>query len=217
MTRAHLLIPLLAAAIGCATLSTGCAERDGNVQARSTVTSATDSRLELVQAKAEIGKAITDLQLIGNQGELKQAYVAFSDDLAAVQSREKRVKSERERMEADSQAYITRWQADAAQFSNDDLRRSSIERQASVKKRFAEVTAGYRDLEAQYRPFITNMSELQKSLSSDLTPAAVESVKPVITTTVADGGKVQAQIDVVTGQLDGLVSSLKTGAPDAAK
>ena len=218
MSRTSLLVPALILSLTASAFVTGCANnRDGNAHARSTVSSATDSRQELVAAKAEIGKAITDLDLITRHGDLKPAFAAFSDDVAAVQKREKTVRSERETMEANSDAYIKEWQGSGAQYTNDDLRKSSIDRQAAVKQRFADVTKSYRDLEEQYRPFITTLSELQNSLANDLTSAAVDTVKPVAATAVSNGEKVQTQIDVVIGQLDGMISSLSAGTPDATK
>ncbi len=217
MSRHILLIPCLAAALGCTALITGCAGDRTNPQARATVTSATDARQELISAKAEIAKTLADLYRVEHQDELKKSFGDFSDDLAAVKTREKRVRDERERMQADSQVYITTWQQNASTYSNDDLRRSSIDRQATVKEHFTEITAAYRELEDDYRPFITTLSELQSSLANDLTPANVAAIKPVAEKAVTDGDKVQAQVDHVISKLDGLLTSMSPATPAEKK
>lgn len=212
MPRSILIVPAIALALGYLTLGTGCASsRDGNPQAKATVTSAKDSRQELVEAKGEISKAIADLDQISSHGDLKVAYRAFSTDIDAVKSREKRVKHEREQMETNQQAYITQWQQDGSKLTNDDLRRSSIDRQAAVKQHFTEVTASYRELEDDYRPLITTLGELQAALANDLTPAAVDAIKPVADTVTSDGAKVQSRINDVIGKLDSLITSLSSG------
>lgn len=219
MQHSPVLVPFLLLAVVGVTCVTGCADhRDGNVHAQSTVSGAKESRQDLIAAKAEIGKTVTDLDLISRHGDLKPAFHAFSDDLDALRKREKAVRSEREGMEADSDAYIAQWQSEGAQYSNDDLRKSSIDRQAAVKQRFKEVTKAYRVLEDQFKPFITTLTELQGSLANDLTPSAVDAIKPVAATAVSDGEKVQAQIDDVITQLDAMIAGLSTDpAGDHAK
>lgn len=214
MPRSALLVPALLLSLTGFAVTTGCSDhRSGNTHAKSTVSSATDSRQELLAAKAEIGKTIADLDLISRHGELKPAFNDFSDDLSAVKHREKTIRSERERMESDSDSYISQWQSDGAQYTNDDLRKSNIDRQGAVKRRFTTVTKAYRDLEDQYRPFITTLTELQGSLANDLTGASVDAIKPVAATAVTDGEKVQTQIDNVIAQLDGMIAEL---SPDNA-
>lgn len=216
MHRSSTLVPFLLLAIAGATCVTSCNDhRDGNVHAQSTVSGAKDSRRDLVAAKAEIGKTITDLDLISRHGELKPAFRSFSDDLDALRKREKAVRTEREGMEADADAYIAQWQLEGAQYSNDELRKSSIDRQAAVKQQFKEVTKAYRTLEDQFKPFITTLTELQGSLANDLTSSSVDAIKPVAATAVSDGEKVQAQIDNVITQLDAMIAGLSpdtTGA-----
>ncbi len=203
-----LVVSSLAAVAG---ISSCAGNRDGNVQAHATVASADQSRQELTQAKVEINKALSDLSLINDHVDLKKSYADFSDDLEVVKKRELRVKKEREQTTEDSKAYMAKWQADAGKFTNDDLRRSSIDRQAAVKQEFTEVDKAYQELEESYRPFITNLSEVHSALGSDLTPAAVDSIKPVATNIATDGAKVQEKINAVVKQLDQLNASLSTG------
>lgn len=211
MHRSPVIVPLLFLTVASVAFVTGCADhREGNVHAQSTVLGAKESREDLIAAKAEIGKAIADLDLIRRHGDLKPAFRAFSDDLEALRKREKAVRSEREAMEADSDAYIAQWQLEGAQYSNDELRKSSIDRQAAVKLRFKEVTKAYRALEDQFKPFITTLTELKGSLSNDLTASSVDAIKPVAATAVADGEKVQTQIDEVVSQLDAMIAGLST-------
>ena len=211
MYRSSCIVTFLVLAVVGVTCVTGCSShRDGNVHAQSTVSGAKESREDLIAAKTEIGKAIADLDLIIRHGDLKPTFRTFSDDLDALRKREKAVRSEREAMEADADAYIAQWQFEGAHYSNDELRKSSIDRQAAVKLKFKEVTKAYRALGDQFKPFITTLTELQGSLSNDLTASSVEAIKPVAATAVADGDKVQNQIDEVISQLDSMIASLST-------
>jgi Protein of unknown function (DUF2959) len=213
MTKLPLVAFMVTSIIGVACTS-GCAgNRDGNVRAHSTVASVDHSRDELVQAKAEINKALLDLGSISNHVDLKKSYADFSDDIEVVKKREARVRDERAQTEKDRTAYLAKWQENAAQFTNDDLRRSSIDRQAAVKQQFLDVDKAYSELEESYRPFITNLSEVHADLANDLTPAAVDSIKPVVAKITADGSKVQEKIDAVINQLAQLNASLSTNAP----
>lgn len=144
------LASLLATGIifGCTASSVimlgGCSEnREGNVRAQSTVKSIKESRSEIVEAKSEIGKSLVTLNQMVHQVELKKSFSEFTEVLEDIKDREKSVRKQRMKMEENSNEYIKEWQLEIAQFSNDDLKKSSIDRQAEVKKKFAETTVIY--------------------------------------------------------------------------
>lgn len=189
----------------------GCSEnREGNVRAQSTVKSIKESRLELVEAKNEIGKSLVALNQVVHQVEIKKSFSEFTEVLEDIKDREKNVRKQRIKMEENSNEYIKEWQLEIAQFSNDDLKKSSIDRQAEVKKKFSETTVIYKELNEVYGPFIKNLTEIQLALRNDLTPASIQNVRPVIESASDDGEKVQAKADAVLAQLDDLNASLSS-------
>ncbi len=215
-TASRLFTPLFATCIGTGmALSaigfSGCSDRhEGNERASSTVSSIKQSRAEIVEAKNEIGTASANLNLIIHQADLKPAFDGFTDNVAKIKTQEKRMRTQREKMQANSEEYLREWQTEVAQFSNDDLKRANIDRQADVKKQFAETTRAYQELNDLYTPFLKNLSEIQLSLSHDLTPAEAKSIKPVAETAMADGEKVQAKADDLIAKLDTLSASFSS-------
>ena len=189
----------------------GCSEnREGNVRAQSTVKSIKESRLEIIEAKSEIGKSLVTLNQLVHQVELKKSFSDFTEILEDVKDREKNVRKQRLKMEENSNDYIKEWQLEIAQFSNDDLKKSSIDRQAEVKKKFAETTVSYKELNDVYEPFIKNLTEIQLALRNDLTPASIQNVRPVIESATTEGEKVQSKADALIAQLDDLNASLSS-------
>lgn len=211
------LASLLASGIivGCAgsglIILGGCSEnREGNVRAQSTVKSIKESRLEIIEAKSEIGKSLVTLNQLVHQVELKKSFSDFTEILEDVKDREENVREQRLIMEENSNEYIKEWQLEIAQFSNDDLKKSSIDRQAEVKNKFAETTVIYKELNDVYEPFIKNLTEIQLALRNDLTPASILNVRPVIESATKEGEKVQSKADAVIAQLEDLNDSLSS-------
>lgn len=189
----------------------GCSEnREGNVRAQSTVKSIKESRQEIVEAKSEIGKSLVTLNQVVHQVELKKSFSEFSEVLEDIKDREKNVRKQRLKMEENSNEYIKEWQLEIAQFSNDDLKKSSIDRQAEVKKKFAQTTEIYKELNDVYKPFIKNLTEIQLDLRNDLTPASIQNIRPIVESSTKDGEKVQDKADALIVQLDDLNASLSS-------
>lgn len=211
------LASLLASSIiiGCAgsgliTLG-GCSDnREGNVRAQSTVKSIKESRLEIIEAKSEIGKSLVTLNQLVHQVELKKSFSDFTEILEDVKDREENVRKQRLKMEENSNEYIKEWQIEIAQFSNDELKKSSIDRQAEVKHKFAKTTEIYKELNDVYEPFIKNLTEIQLALRNDLTPASIQNVRSVIESATTEGEKVQSKADALIVQLDDLNASLSS-------
>jgi len=196
----------------------GCVDnREGNVRAKSTVKSIKESRVEIVEAKNEIGKSLVNLNQLIHQVDLKKSFTDFTEVLGEIKDREANVRKQRVKMEENSNEYIKEWQLEIAQFSNDELKKSSIDRQAEVKKKFAETTVVYKELNEVYEPFIKNLTEIQLALRNDLTPASIKNVRPVIESATKEGEKVQAKADDLIVQLDDLNASLSSETGDKKK
>ena len=218
------LVPMLATCLGFGItassliLLSSCSEnREGNVRAKSTVKSIKESRAEIVEAKNEIGKSLVNLNQLMHQVDLKKTFSEFTDTVDDIKDQEKNVSKQHVKMDENSNEYIKEWQLEIAQFSNDELKKSSIDRQAEVKKKFAATTAIYKELDEVYKPFTKNLSEIQLALSHDLTTASIESVRPVIESATKDGEKVQEKADALVAQLDDLNASLSSETGEQKK
>ena len=218
------LIPMLTTCVGFGLTASslillgGCSEnREGNERAKSTVKSIKQSREEIVESKNEIGKTLANLNLLVHQADLKKSFAEFSDGLENIRDHEQNVKKQRLKMEENENEYIKEWQVEIAHFSNDELKKSSIDRQASVKKKFAETTTAYKELDELYEPFIKNLSEIQLAMRHDLTPAAAQNMRPVAESATTEGEKVQAKADSLLSNLDDLRSSLSSEPNNSSK
>lgn len=217
------LVPIFASSLACGLAASGlilsgCSEnREGNVRANPTVKTIKQSREEIVEAKNEIGKSLATLNQLVHQADLKKSFSEFSDELENIRDREANVRKQRLKMEENGNEYIKEWQAEIAQFSNNDLKKSSIDRQTEVKHKFSETTESYKKLDEVYEPFIKNLTEIQVELRNDLTPASAQNIRPVVDAATTEGEKVQAQADILISQLDDLNASLSSVTGDAKK
>ncbi len=213
----YALFPVLSTslvyAISASTLIfvSGCADsREGNVKASPTVKSIKESREEVVEAKNDIGKALANLNLLVHQADIKKSFKDFTDGLEDIREHEETLTSQRLQMEKNGDQYVKQWQSEMAHFSNDDLKKASIDRQTAVKTKFAETTAAYKQLDEVYEPFIKNLTEIQMALRNDLTSASAQSMRPVYQAAITQGETVQGKADELLARLDDLGSSLSS-------
>lgn len=194
---------------------TGCGSSEGNARAKPTISSAAESRQELVDAKTNIGKTIVSLNQVTHEIELQKSYAAYADNLTATKRSEANVREQRDEMRKNSAEYIRKWQEDSAQYTSDDLRAASTERQKAVKTRFADIETTYEQLSKLYEPLNVKLTEIQSVLANDLTPDAARAVRPSAEEAGKQADEVQAKVDELIKQLDELNASLSSGTPPA--
>lgn len=220
----YALLPVLSTTLVYATMAStllfvgGCGDsREGNVKASPTVKVVQQSREEIVEARNDIGKTLANLNFLVHQADLKKSFNDFSSGLEDVRAHDENLARQRVKIEESGNEYVMQWQSEMAHFSNDDLKKSSIDRQTAVKNKYAQVTASYKQLDDVYDPFIKNLTEIQMALRNDLTSASAQSMRPVYQAATTQGENVQAKANELLAQLDDLASSLSSVPGSVAK
>jgi len=220
----YALLPVLSTSLVYATMAStlmfvsGCGgSREGNVKASPTLKSIQQSREEIVETKNDIGKTLANLNLLVHQADLKKSFNDFSEGLEDVREHDEDLARQRVKIEENGNEYVMQWQSEMAHFSNDDLKKSSIDRQAAVKNKFAQINSAYKQLDDVFDPFIKNLTEIQMALRNDLTSTSAQSMRPVYQAATAQGENVQAKANELIAHLNDLGSSLSSVPSSATK
>jgi len=183
----------------------------------------TASNLESAASEIELGKAqvqtaldaLNDLMQKPSE-DLRPQYKAFSSDVSKVVATGKRVNSKAEKMSAAGQAYADQWDEQMATISNPDIRARSEARKATVLASLAQVQAQYQQTKASYTPFISDMQDIDKALSLDLTPAGVDSLKSVAAQANSHGVDLIKALDSLTTDFRDLGAKMSPLTPKPA-
>src|SRR4030095_7205330 len=83
-------------------------------------------------------------------------------------------------MEGDGQAYFKDWQKTVDGISNESLRKKAQKRLNNVKTSFDKVEASLKLASEKFKTFLSDLSDIQKSLASDVTAGGVKAIRGTV-------------------------------------
>ena len=167
----------LAAAAG---LLAGCAST-GNDKAASTSTTLTKSADLIAKGNTLIDLSLTALNdlVTNSQPDLRKQYNAFNSAVDKLGSTARDVSGKAEAMKSQGAAYFAKWDQEVALMQNEDIRKRSLTRKNEVASQFTRISQNYDATKTAFQPFMSELRDVQKFLSTDLTVGGLAAIKDV--------------------------------------
>ena len=140
------------------------------------------ARIETVRTADQLKATLSALNALSrkSQGDLKGAYDAFAVEVPKTEAAAAWTKTRVEWMEGDGQRYFETWQASVNSIANASLRKKAQRRLDSVKASFQKVNKSLVTARDKFQPFLSDLSDIQKALANDVTPAGVKAVRSTV-------------------------------------
>ncbi len=211
-------VVLVALTAGAAWLLTGCGTTKGYKQADKTGAGIAEFRDEVTNGKKAIDATMTSLGNIATTANTdpRKAFEQFSKDVANLESTAAKIRKRADAMKAQGQAYFKQWEQQLAEVNNPEIRALAEQRKAKLQETFDSIKKYNEPLKAQFDPWMSDLKDLQKYLSQDLTIAGVDAAKPLFTKTTNEGLEVQKSMDALVAELN-TVSATITPAKAGSK
>ena len=198
--------------LGTATLLGGCATTgiDRSVKTSNSIKDVdSEIRKMIVQIDAT-GTSLDSLVYTGNPN-LKKSFDTYSDNLAKLESEGKRVFKRVEEMKLRSKEYFTEWEKQGDAFTNPQIRELSEERRSKLAEIYSQVPAASGGIKGSYNAYLTNLKEIQRYLSNDLTPKGVETIAPIANRSIQDRYALKESLVPLLSALDEINVELYRG------
>ena len=203
------LVSLAAMTVAATVLITGC-KTSGYQQADKTGAGVASFRDEIVKGKAAVDatmKSLGDIASTANT-DPRKAFEQYTKDVANLDSQATKIKKRAQDMKEQGQAYFAQWQEQMGQVSNPEIRALSEQRKAKLQETFDAIKKYTEPLKAQFDPWMSDLKDLQKYLSNDLTIAGVDAAKSLFTKTQNAGLEVQKSMDGLVTELNTLAATI---------
>jgi len=181
---------------GCAT--TGM---DRSVKASNSIKDV-DTEIRKMIVQIDVTAASLDSLVAPGQSNLKKSFDKYSDNLVKLEKEGKRVGKRTDEMKANSKEYFEEWEKQGDAFTNPEVRELSGERRAKLAEIYARVPAAGYGVKGTYNAYLTDLKEIQRYLSTDLTPKGVVAIAPVAGKSVQDLEALKASLRPVIAALD---------------
>jgi len=196
----------LATAVG---LITGCASDNYNKSAKTAATLSQSSRM-ITKGNTLIDESLADLNdLVSNPyPDLRKQFAKFNDAVNDLGDSEKDIAGKAGEMKAQGADYFASWDKESAQIQNEDIRSRSETRRNEVASRFDRISQQYDETKAAFRPFMSDLRDVQKFLSTDLTAGGLAAIKDTAAKATRDAVPLKTSLDSLSDDFKSLGLSM---------
>jgi len=198
--------------LGTATFLGACATT-GMDRSVKTTNSIKDLDSELKKMIVQVDATDSSLTALVSPGktELKKPFEAFTKNLAKLESEGKKVDKRIAEMRSNSTEYFAEWEKQGDTFTHQEMRELSAERRNNITAIYAQVPAAAAGVRGKYLEYLSDLKEVQKYLSTDLTPKGVETITPTARKAVQDLSSLKESIKPVVSAMDQIMAELYSG------
>lgn len=147
------------------------------------------------------------------QPDLRPQFKQFSSNLSRVESTARDIGNARKAMAERGDAFFAKWDEQLAQIKNEDIKARSQSRKEEVQQKLMAIKGSYAEAETAFKPFIEDLKDTQKYLSTDLTPAGVEAIKDTVAKAKKDAEPLNKSIAKLADDFKALGVSMSSVAP----
>ncbi len=187
----------------------GCAST-GNDKAASTASALTKSSDYIAKGNALIDQTLASLNdLVSNpQPDLRKQFKAFNSSVDKLNSTASDVAGKAAEMKSQGAAYFKKWDGEASKMQNEDIRNRSEARKNEVASKFGRISQSYDETKTAFAPFMADLRDVQKFLSTDLTAGGLAAIKDVAAKANKDAVPLKGALGKLSDEFKGLGLSM---------
>jgi len=195
--------------LGTAAILGGCATTgmDRSVKASNSIKEV-DSEIRKMSVQIDVTAASLYTLVNTKKPDLKKSFDSYSDNVAKLDKEGNKVLKRIEEMKLRNKEYFSEWEKEGDAFTNSEIRELSAERRTRLAETYARVPAAGSGLKGAYHAYLTDLKEIQKFLSTDLTPKGIEAIAPVANKSVQDLDSLKASLQPVIAALDDIKAEM---------
>ena len=199
-------------ALGAALLQPNASQAEGS-QAK-LAASIGEIRTETIHTRDQLQATMDALNALTKQkkGDLKPTYDAFTAEVQRTHAAADLTASRTGAMQNASKEYFGGWQEEVGGIANESLRKKAQKRLEAVRKNYDEAIVSLREASEKFKPFLSNLDDVQKTLANDITPGGVKSIRSVASDANFNMKKVRSSIFEAIKELDNMEKSLSSHA-----
>jgi hypothetical protein len=133
----------------------------------------------IIKANTHIDESLADLNdLVANPApDLRKQFDRFNHALDELGVSSKDIACKDGEMKSQGADYFAKWDKESARIQNEDIRSRSETRRSEVSARFNRIGQQYNETEIAFQPFLSDLRDVQKFLSTDLTAGGLAAIK----------------------------------------
>lgn len=173
-----------------------------------------EARGETARTSEQLKATLASLNALTKQakGDLNPAYKTYCGEVAQTQAARDWTVSRIQSMNKNGGTYFQDWQNKVTEITNPALRKKSQKRLDAVKANYDKVLAALTQASEKFKPFLSDLSDIQKALATDVTADGVKSIKSTVKSANWNYQYVEKSIVTALKEMEKMAKSLSTQA-----
>jgi hypothetical protein len=173
-----------------------------------------EAHAEATRTDAQLKGTLSALNALTEQskGDLRPAYDSYCAEVAKTESAAGWTRTRVQWMAGDGRKYFQDWQKTVNGIANESLRKKAQKRMDAVKTSYDKVEASLQLASEKFRPFLSDLADIQKSLATDVTAGGVKAIKSTVKSANWNHHYVDKAIKSALKEMDKMRKALSTEA-----
>ena len=193
---------------------TGCATTGTERAAKATTNIQTvEAEYRQIPAQVDLTNATLKDLISPDQTDVKKAFQAFKSNADKMEKLENQLEKNSAEMTAKGNDYFMEWEKENKDYTNPQIRQLSEERRLQLREEFAQIPQASVGVKGSLNAYVTQMKDIEKFFSNDLTAKGIEKMTPVARQAIQDGEAVKTSVNPVLAAIKRVETALKPGRP----
>ncbi len=172
------------------------------------------AREEATATSEQLASALNALNMLACQkeGDLAPAYQAFKTEVPKTQRAADATNARVQAMTNERESYFADWQKTINSINNPSLQKKAQKRLNAASQSYDKVSASLVTAAEKFRPFLSDLADVEKALSQDVTARGVKNVKGVVRQANFDHKFVSSAVNAALKEMQKMEKALSTQA-----
>lgn len=141
-----------------------------------------DANLETGRTDAQLKATLQAINALTKQtqGDLRPVYNAYCSEVTKTEAAAGWTGTRVKWMASDGRKYFQDWQGTVNTIANESLRKKAQKRLNAVKANYDKVETALQQASDKFKPFLSDLGDIQKALAADITPGGVKAIKSTV-------------------------------------
>jgi septal ring factor EnvC (AmiA/AmiB activator) len=173
-----------------------------------------DAQLETIRTSEQLKATLEALNALAKQtkGDLRPAYNAYCAEVSKTEAAAGWTRTRIQWMAGDGRKYFQDWQTSINGIANESLRKKSQKRLDSVQASYNKVEASLQQAGDKFKPFLSDLADIQKALATDVTAGGVKAIKSTVRSANWNDQYVEKAIKSALQEMDKMAKALSSQA-----
>jgi hypothetical protein len=173
-----------------------------------------ETHVETSRTDAQLNATLSALNALTDQkkGDLRPAYNAFCAEVTKTEAAAGWTRTRIQWMAGDGRQYFKDWQTTISGIVNKSLQKKAQKRLDAVKVSYDKVEASLTKAGEKFKPFLSDLGDIQKALATDVTAGGVKAIKSTVRSANWNEQYVDAAVKSALKEMGKMEKALSTQA-----